>query len=87
MQRTRKGQRKQGDLGSRPAPTCNECDSPVKILQGRCIQVVHCRDVEVINANFLQGQGEISQNKRQSVQRQYSASAKGSPITTSGNVI
>ena len=77
MQRTRKGQRKQEDLGSRPALTCNECDSPVKILQGRCIQVVHSRDVKVINANFLQGQGEISQNKRQSDQCQYSASARG----------
>ena len=33
--------------------TCNEGHAPVKILHWRCIQIVHCWDVEMIDANFL----------------------------------
>ena len=33
--------------------TCNEGHAPMKILHGRCVQIVHCWDVEVVNADLL----------------------------------
>ena len=33
--------------------TCNEGHAPVEILHWRCVQIVHCWNVEMVDANLL----------------------------------